>query len=360
MRFNSSEGTISWFKDRYMDGTLTIRPSYQRNAVWMERQKAYLVETVLKGLPIPEVFIHTTVDEDGKSEYGVVDGQQRISALLQFIGTDFGDDADDYDAFTLSKIETDSAWYGKAFKDLTPEQRADFYSYKLSIRYLESINEDEIKEMFRRLNKFTSPLKPAELRNATYAGPFALLASKLADDNADYLAENRIITAQSIRRMADVEYLAELLIGVLNGPQGGGAADIDSYYVSFEDFEDEFPGEREAKKLLRSTFAKIDSLLPNIVSTRWSNKSDFYSLFLVLSEMQKHGIWDAGKEDLCARALQSFGTEVSEYLSDEEIKASESVRSYARAVGKGANEKSRRAARHVALRNFLDSELQGS
>jgi hypothetical protein len=55
-----------------------------------------------------------------------------------------------------------------------------------------------------------------------------------------------IFTAQSLRRMTDVEFVSELLIGILHGPQAGNARAIDEYYVQYEDYDDEYGLERLA------------------------------------------------------------------------------------------------------------------
>ena len=73
----------------------------------------------------------------------------------------------------------------------------------------------------KRLNKYTLPLKPQELRNATYPGPFAKLSEQLADD--DYWAVNRIISPARIRRMGDIEMMSDLLIGLLHPFMGSGS-----------------------------------------------------------------------------------------------------------------------------------------
>lgn len=353
MNFHSSVSTISWFRDRYLEGTLSLRPSYQRLAVWRGRQKAYLVESVLKGLPIPEVFIQNTVDGDGSSEYGVVDGQQRIRALMQFIGAEQDDDEADFDSFALDTLETTSPWFGKRFSDLAPEVRAKFFSYQVSIRYLESNSEDEVKEMFRRLNKFTSPLRPAELRNATYGGPFARAAVRFADDYADFLTENRIITAEGIRRMGDVEFMAELLIATMHGPQGGSASLIDEYYQTYEDFEDEFPKERVTRRLLKAAIDEVPRLIPELRKSRWSNKSDFYSLVTAITQLMRGSDWQEDHASELAESLEKFGCEVEQYLANEDAEVSDDAKSYARAVSRGPNEKSRRTARHEALIRVL-------
>lgn len=353
MEFHESANTLSWFRDRYIEGSLTIKPSYQRNAVWMARQKCWLVESVLKGLPIPEVFIQTVTTEDGDTEYAVVDGQQRIRALLQFVGAETDDDQVEFDRFALDKLETTSPWYGKTFDQLTTDERVAYFKYRLSIRYLESNDEEEIKEMFRRLNKFTAPLKPQELRNATYGGPFAALALKLADDHGDFLAENRIITAEAIRRMSDVEFVAELMIGTMHGPQGGQASIIDSYYQEYEDFEDQFPNERAIRRYLTKALSLTSAIAPDLKNTRWSNKSDFYSLVIALTAALQTGQFDETNVRAARPRLVSFTAEVDRRVEDDEAEVSAGPLEYARNVIRGANDKARRAARHAALLGVL-------
>src|SRR5262249_26489884 len=148
---------------------------------------------------------------------------------------------------------------------------------------LNTENEDEIREMFRRLNKYLTPLKAQELRNATYSGPFVRLILKLADD--DYWAENRIVTTEAIRRMGDVEVISELVIGLLHGPQGGTSGIIDDYYARYEDYEDEFPDQKVVTKLFDETKSLIQQMYPEIRDRRWANKSDYYSLFVALGAM---------------------------------------------------------------------------
>jgi len=353
MDFHSSEQAIAWFRDRNLEGNLTLKPSYQRNAVWMLRQKCFLIESVLKGFPIPEVFINQTTSEDGTTEYAVVDGQQRIRTLLQFVGADSDEDQVIYDSFTLDKLDTSSDWYGMSFDDLSSDDKKAFYKYKLAIRYLDSELDVEMKEMFRRINTFTAPLKPQELRNATYGGPFARLAIKFADDYGDFFAENRIISAAAIRRMFDIEFVAELLIGTMHGPQGGRAAIVDEYYQQYEDYEDEFPRERQVRKSFMRAMTEVDAVVENLRETRWSNKTDFYSLFTVLAHLAEKGeLTDATRDDLRAR-LVTFTEEIDQRISVDTARVSPAAADYVRNVIRGANDKGRRAVRHSSLLKAL-------
>jgi hypothetical protein len=358
MNFNTSQQNISWLKDRYTEGTLELKPPYQRKPVWVARQKAYLVESILLGVPVPEIYIQQVTTADGKTTYAVVDGQQRVRTVLQFIGTDRDPTEQEFNKFSLDKLSPTVKWYKKTLGDLDEEDRKKFYSYMFAVRYLNTESDEEVRDVFKRLNKFMTPLRPQELRNATYSGPFALLVSRLADDT--YWAENRIVSAALIRRMGDVEFCAELLIGTLHGPQGGDAETIDSYYAQYEDFEDEFPEEKRAHRLFSAALALVQKLFPIIKDTRWGNKSDFYSLFVALASLLKKGKLRARAEGDVRKALLKLASQVDERLRDERVSVPRQVIEYTRAVEKGPNDKARRGARHVVLLDIISRYFTGS
>lgn len=351
MNYNSTEHPLSWFRDRYRDNTLKIKPPYQRKPVWAARQKCYLVESILMGLPVPEIYIQQTTSPEGETTYAIVDGQQRIRTVLQFIGSETDPDVQEFNKFVLDKLDDASKWKNLSFAELEQEEKKTLYGYKFAVRSLNTESDDEVRDMFRRLNKFLTPLKPQELRNATYMGPFIHLAEKLAD--SEYWAENRIVTAASIRRMGDVEFVSELLIGVLHGPQGGSERIIDEYYKQYEDYEDEFPEQRRTHKLFEETLVIIQQILPDIKETRWSNKTDFYTLFVgVASLLRTHDLPKANTTKV-KKSLIEFEREIDRRLGNEEANVSKNAVDYVRAVEKGANDKRRRADRQEALLNVL-------
>jgi len=87
------EQRVSWFNERNMEGSLVLNPRYQRKPVWSLRNKQYLIDTIIRELPVPEIYmqVKTTALENAKakSEYIIVDGQQRIRAILEFINGEF-------------------------------------------------------------------------------------------------------------------------------------------------------------------------------------------------------------------------------------------------------------------------------
>src|SRR2546428_13512940 len=118
MEYDSSMQNVAWFRDRYKEGSLSIKPPFQRKPVWAERQKCWLIESVLLALPIPELFIQQTVKDEDVS-YAIVDGQQRMRSVLQFIGSEIDPQEEESNRFSLDKLPPDSPYYGRSFGDLS-------------------------------------------------------------------------------------------------------------------------------------------------------------------------------------------------------------------------------------------------
>jgi len=348
MQFHPSPQLISWFRDRYVAGDLIIKPPYQRRPVWARKQKCYLIESILLGFPVPELYVQVSTTPEGVSKYAIVDGQQRIRAILQFIGVESDPNELEFNQFVLDQLPLDSPWKDKRFADLSDSEKRGFFGYQLAVRSLVTDSESELREMFTRLNKYLTAAKPQELRNARFSGPFLRLVESLADD--DYWLENRIVSAALVRRMGDFEFLSELVIGVLHGPQGGSSTVIDEYYRIYEDYEYEFPDQRRARKLFDQTLETIKGVFPAIKDvSRWGNKTDFYTLFVAFASLLRTSDIPKKNYKELAAALIKFAEQVNGRLGNEDARASENVVSYVRAVEKGANDKARRADRHEAI-----------
>jgi hypothetical protein len=355
MKFKATEHPISWFRDRSRDGTLEIRPPYQRKPVWTVKQKSFLIESILEDLPIPEIFIHVTTTARGDTKYAIVDGQQRVRTVLQFIGAEPAPTDPQFEDFSLDALDASSPWKDSAFDDLDETEKVHFWEYMLGVRYLTATDDKSVRDVFRRLNKYLMQLKGQELRNALYSGPFVNLTLTKAND--EFWASARIVTPASIRRSGDVEFVSELFIGLMYGPQGGSIKVIDDYYAAFEEYEDEVPGQRDAERLFDHTLQTTRRLLPDsdLVATRWHNKADFYSLFLTLG----HLLRDKRLRDIkgAKDSLLQFAEKVNAAIN-QGAKAATGAARYARAIEKGSNDKKRRSVRHEVLLKVLGPHFE--
>jgi hypothetical protein len=355
MKYNASEQTIGWFKDRYLEETLEIRPPYQRRPVWTVRQKSNLIESILLGLPVPEIYIHSTTSDEGETEYAVVDGQQRVRAILQFLGLDRDENEQDSNGFSLEELREESRWKGLTFADLTVDEKKKFYGHKLAVRFLEDSTEPEVRDLFRRLNTYLTKLNDQELRNATYSGPLVDLVNKLAND--DYWAENGIVSAAMIRRMKDMEFVSELIIGTLDGPQGGAGKIIDDYYLELEPYSEAFPKQNLVERRYNRTLSLIKEMFPDMRGTRWKNRSDFYSLFVALAQLLRTKTVSQGKVGALKKSLSDFAKEVDAGIEGEERNVSEAAATYIDAVLRGSSDRSRRAVRHASVTGVIEKHF---
>lgn len=353
MDHKSQPRSIAWFQDEYKNGRLILRPPFQRKPVWTEKQRSALIESILLKIPIPEIYVQAVTEEDGTTQFGVVDGQQRLRTILQFIGIEHDQDQDDHDnnGFVLEELPQTSPHFRRSFADLTSDEKKRLFQYEVCVRFLYTENSKIIENVFKRLNKFMVPLKAQELRNATYHGAFAKLSEELAD--AEYWAVNRIVTPAAIRRMADVEMMSDLLIGLIHGPQGGSPKIIDSYYDKYEQFEDDFPDQTRIKRTFDAVRAMIERLFPNIADTRWGNRADFYTLFVALGATQDE--ISKKREKHLRDKLLSFAQSVAEVLHNSRARVPSIAKDYARAIEKGSNDKARRSDRHEALVKVIES-----
>lgn len=351
MKFDSFPQSIIWLRDRYQAGELELKPPFQRQPVWVAKQKCSLIESILLELPVPEVYIQEAlVETDGelKPRYYVVDGQQRIRTLLQFLGVERRESELEWNRFSLSKLPDDSPFKDVNFDGLSVDRRTSFLQYKFAGRLLQGADDHAVRDMFRRLNKFLTKLNDQEIRNATYTGPFIRAVTTLAEKKF-WLNRGLILPAQ-VRRMKDIEFASELLIGVIHGPQGGSASSIDEYYVLYEDYDDEFPGQKVAVRRFEETLNLVSDILPHEDDSRFgSNRTDFYTLFVAVSQLTRAHVLPKQRYKALRKRLRAFEISVDDRLANERMEAEGVVIKYVRAVEKGANDKKRRADRHAAL-----------
>jgi hypothetical protein len=356
MKFDVDSYAITWFKDRYTEETLDIKPPYQRRPVWGLRQKAKLIESILLKLPIPELFIDESTTDEGETSFAIIDGQQRTRAVLQFLGLDRDPIDEEYNNFALETLGNDSPFRDKTFKDLTSAERKEFFSYKFSVRTLYNPSDIEVRDTFKRINEYLTKLNDQELRNATYSGRFVTLVGECADN--PFWTENKLFKPSHIRRMKDLQYVSDLLIGVAYGPQSGSGRGIDEYYSLYEEYDDEIPEETDILSRYDYALKSIRKLFPDFTEAgRFKNLTDFYSLFVAVAAFRRAGkeLSDSTKGLAKLRkALLAFSEGVDQRLSNPQKTAPKDIARYARAIEKGVSDKSRRSTRHEALLKLLE------
>lgn len=143
-----------------LSGKLTIQPEYQRNYIYADGKKdVAVIDSVLKGYPIGLIYFNKVGDD----KFEVLDGQQRITSLGRFVEG------------VLSII--DESGIPQDINSIAADKREKILKTRLLIYICEG-TESEIKEWFRTINIAGVPLKPQELLNAVFSGPFVTKAKE--------------------------------------------------------------------------------------------------------------------------------------------------------------------------------------
>lgn len=263
--------SVNWFKSAEEIDQLVIAPPFQRRPVWSAKQKSDLIGTILLGYPIPELYVHEVIGPDGDEVHRIVDGQQRIRAVLEFVKGDFA----------LSESEAvPSGYHSMTFDELEPRDKKAIRSYKFVVRTLKDLDEPVVREMFRRLNQGVVALNDQELRHATYSGDFLKLVEEIADRKI--WNDFGLFSADDIRRMRDVETVSELAVAALNGPQNKKLT-LDKWYQTYEE---DFPERTALEGTFDAVLTQLVDLVPDLKKSRWRKRSDFYSLFGALARRE--------------------------------------------------------------------------
>src|SRR5580658_6603738 len=77
--------TIKDIENLFEDDLLNLEPGFQRQSVWSERDRAKLIDSILRNYPLPAIFLYRR-EHDGQIIYDVIDGKQRLESILMFMG----------------------------------------------------------------------------------------------------------------------------------------------------------------------------------------------------------------------------------------------------------------------------------
>lgn len=333
MNYDVSFQTVSWFNDRKNDGTLEISPKFQRRAVWLEKERVMLLETILNQLPFPEIYVYVETDPDsGKQNYAVVDGQQRITSILKFVENEFS-------------LPINDNWNGEYFRDLSTEIKGSFWDYKIVVRSLRQTNDEEIRNLFTKLNTNNIALNDQELRNARYVGRFKDLAERLADN--PFFQSIGLFTPRDVRRMLDIEYVSELLVRQIAGVSNKKDL-LDTFYIQFDE---DFPMEAEYEDEFNVCINLARTLITSYNQAIFKSKGNFYSLFGVCVEYYR-----ATKRNQFSqsRDVEQMITELVNKAKENDFDNSKpDIQIYSEVSTRSTSDKSRRAERERILLSII-------
>ena len=275
-------------------GKLDIRPKYQREFVYKEKQRNAVIETIKNSFPLNVMY--WMIREDGG--YEVLDGQQRTISIGQYVNGDF-------------------SLNDRFFHNLTKEEQDKILDYELMIYFCEGTDKERL-DWFRIINIAGEKLTDQEIRNAVYTGPWLSDAKlKFSKSNcAAYLLANdggSLVIGSPIRQ----EYLETALSWINEG--------------KIEDYMAKHQHDKKANELwdyFQDVIAWVRKTFPNyrkeMASVNWG---ELYNQFK--------------KEKLNATKLEA---EVKELMQDEDVTKKSGIYPYVLT----------RQERHLSIRAFND------
>lgn len=240
-------------------------PDFQRPAVWSTAQKRLLIDTILREYDVPKMYWRKVGEKPDR--YDVVDGQQRLRAIWSYVDGEFAlsSDADPVNGLSIS---------GCKYDDLPDDLKIQFTQYTLDVVVLEDTDEDEVREMFLRLQNGSS-LKAQEKRNAM-PGKMRNFVRELTE----HPFFSRVQFSNS--RFAFDHVAAQLVCLELAGePVNVKDGDLNRMYKEHADFDANSKPARSVKRTLDLMAQIFPERAPEL------ERYNVVALYAVLSELQR-------------------------------------------------------------------------
>jgi hypothetical protein len=322
---------------------LTVNRNYQRKLVWGVDEKIHLIDSILRGFPIPLFLLAETNDH----KYEIIDGMQRLDAIFGFIEQRYGLNSEegkaffDLKEFSRARQLADAGDFEREPGNprlIPATQCADLLDYQLAVTIFGPREESKVTEVFRRINSGGRQLSAQEKRQAGVVSEFVKLIRKLAsefryDGSPDILpltkmpvvsidsARERlgygipaeetywcslgILSTRQLQQSQDEQLLADICISAIRGNTFSVSSDVLDKYFDLDSTESKslatdlsaYGVERlaaDVKLVLGAMKTMVDSTKPNVVgafrshvsTSGWNSaRTPFYAVFMAFFDL---------------------------------------------------------------------------
>lgn len=271
--FDSRTYSINDFVEWYNRKQLELSPRFQRRPVWNPRAKAYLIDTIIRGKPIPKVFIRSHTNPDTRITIReIVDGQQRLRAIIDFLN----------DGFRVSKVHNQD-FGGKLFSELPKEVQTDFLNYEISVDLLIDLEDADILDIFARLNAYSVQLNRQELLNAKFFGHFKTLVYELSYEYTSFWEQNKVFSNNNIVRMQEAALTSDIVASMVENT----LVDSKNMEKIYRKYDDVFQDYEITKERFINIMDYIGSVFDgSLAESNFKRQPLFFSLFMTIYHMQ--------------------------------------------------------------------------
>lgn len=272
--FSTRNISVRDFEEWRDRSELVLAPKFQRREVWSDKARSYLIDTILRGKPIPKLYMRQDINPTTRrTTREIVDGQQRLHSVLAFIK----------DAFKISKAHHED-YGGKYFSGLDVAAQRDILQYEFVVDLLQDMPDNEVYDLFARINTYSEKLRPQELRNAKWFGEFKSSVYLLAKEFVGFLGNSKVFSPKQILRMAEAEFISELLLAIHEGIREGKKTVIDNCYKKYDD---KFLNRKLHEKRFRETMDAIGAIAgEDLPDLKFRATRLLYPLFCAIYHLQ--------------------------------------------------------------------------
>ena len=167
----------------YREGKIFVNRRYQRKLVWTQKEKQKLIESIMNKYPIPAILF---AEKEGPySTYEIIDGLQRLHAIVSYIENQFSLEGGKYfniEAFPTAKSFSEDGFF-EAYKGpdvITNKEVSTILDYSIALSVMRNATEEEINDVFDRINTYGHRLSDQERRQAGVQNEFSNLVRNLS------------------------------------------------------------------------------------------------------------------------------------------------------------------------------------
>lgn len=351
--FSKSEIDLATVRRNFEEGKLYIDKSYQRRKVWNLEDNVRLIETILLNYIVPPVFFwNSERDNDtGIALTHIVDGQQRITAIVEYLN----------DAFALSEkyllsAEIKKKYGGLKFSELDNETRKIIWGYRLSVIDIDSsCDRETIKNMFARLNLTNYSLNNQERRkgkNSSFGDKCEALSTY------DFWEKLRVFSAKDAKRMLDVEFCCGIYI--LANEFISNQTDETLINTYYDDYADEFDQDEELLKKIEFSMDNILALSNRSTVRFIQKKAQVFTLFSLFIRLYEEKVEiDESFVERFSGFVEVYSVFRNEYVyqgkDSDCANLYEKIKRYKQASSFGVNKLSSRMIRYEILNDIYSS-----
>lgn len=262
--FDTRTYSINDFLEWSERGHLELQPKFQRRSVWNDKARSFLMDTIVRGKPIPKIFIRQRTDpRDRLTIREVVDGQQRLRTILSFVNN----------GFSMSRTHN-SEFGGQTFSALPPELQRSILEYEISVDLLLGADDREVLDVFARLNSYAIVLNSQERLNAEFFGEFKQTVYELAQEYLTLWQSFNFMSERAILRMDEAQFTSEILIAIVEGIRSRKAIK-----QTYERYDDQFPGKQQVVDRYKRTMDLVGEIFADETSSIFRDRAPaLYSL----------------------------------------------------------------------------------